>query len=45
MNKVQKELSKTDQMILTGEKKLTAAQELLSKEGDRKTNEVKVIFK
>ena len=40
MEKVQKELSKTDEMILNGEKKLSAIEELLSKEDNSEKQEV-----
>ena len=45
MEKVQKELSKTDEMILNGEKKLSAIEELLSKEDNSKEQEVGDISK
>ena len=45
MEKVQKELSKTDEMILNGEKKLSAIEELLSKEDNSKEQEVRDISK
>ena len=45
MEKVQKELSKTDEMILNGEKKLSAIEEFLSKENDKEKQEVKDISK
>ena len=45
MEKVQKELSKTDEMILNGEKKLSAIEELLSNENDKEKQEVKDISK
>ena len=45
MEKVQKELSKTDEMILNGEKKLSAIEEILSKENDKEKQEVKDISK
>ena len=44
MDKVQKELSKTDEMILNGEKKLNAVQDLLLKEENGKNKEVRVII-
>ena len=45
MEKVQNELSKTDEMILNGEKKLSAMEELLIKENDKEKQEVKDISK
>ena len=45
MEKVQKELSKTDEMIFNGEKKLSAIEELLSNENDKEKQEVKDISK
>ena len=40
MEKVQKELSKTDEIILNGEKKLSAIEEILTKEDNSEKQEV-----